>query len=375
MDILFLTFNELSASNGISKKILYQKKALEINGFTVHLVYVVLKDFKYELYINDRKIASYHRNIFWTLKLVSLKLKFLSYVKENCIKNVYVRYTQYASPTIVALFKAFKCEGMKVVLEIPSYPYDDEFKTVKLKMFLIWERFWRERMAKYIDYIVTFSNFEKIWLRPTLKINNGIDFSSIAVKSVNRQITNRLEIIAVAGVSFWHGFDRVIEGLKLYYESQPQNVQVYFNIVGKGNITTYNSLVDLVSKYNLNKYVIFHGAQFGTALDALFESADVAIASLGCHRKNIEEIKALKNVEYAARGIPFIYSEINQDFDEMPYVKKEMPDDSPINICNLIEWRKNVSLQPIEIRNTIVNSLSWTSQMKRVTEYIVNVQN
>ena len=53
----------------------------------------------------------------------------------------------------------------------------------------------------------------------------------------------------------------------------------------------------------------------------------------------------------------------------MPYVKKEVPDDSPINICNLIDWRKNVSLQPIEIRNTIVNSLSWTSQMKRVTEY------
>lgn len=369
MNILFLTFNELIASNGISKKILYQKKALEINGFTVHLMYIVDIGSRLELYINDKKIASYARNIFWTLKLTDLKWELLSYAKENGIKNVYVRYTQYASPFIVTLFKAFKSTRMKVVLEIPSYPYDDEFKTVKLRMFLIWERFWRERMAKYIDCIVTFSNFEKIWLRPTLKINNGIDFASIALKSMNRQITNRLEIIAVAGISFWHGFDRVIEGLKLYYESQPQNLQVYFNIVGKGNITTYNSLVDLVSKYNLNKYVIFHGAQFGTALDALFESADVAVGCLGCHRKKIKEISSLKNVEYAARGIPFIYSEINRDFDEMPYVKKEVPDDSPINICNLIDWRKNVSLQPIEIRNTIVNSLSWTSQMKRVTEY------
>ena len=95
----------------------------------------------------------------------------------------------------------------------------------------------------------------------------------------------------------------------------------------------------------------------------------MAVGCLGCHRKKIKEISSLKNVEYAARGIPFIYSEINRDFDEMPYVKKEVPDDSPINICNLIDWRKNVSLQPIEIRNTIVNSLSWTSQMKRVTEY------
>ncbi len=35
----------------------------------------------------------------------------------------------------------------------------------------------------------------------------------------------------------------------------------------------------------------------------------MGIASLGRHRNGITRIKTLKNREYAARGIPFVYSE------------------------------------------------------------------
>ncbi len=37
---------------------------------------------------------------------------------------------------------------------------------------------------------------------------------------------------------------------------------------------------------------------------------------------DIFKIKTLKNREYAARGIPFIYSEIDDDFENMPYIIK-----------------------------------------------------
>lgn len=48
----------------------------------------------------------------------------------------------------------------------------------------------------------------------------------------------------------------------------------------------------------------------------------MGIASLGRHRNGITRIKTLKNREYAARGIPFVYSENDSDFDGMPYVMK-----------------------------------------------------
>ncbi|WP_346712899.1 glycosyltransferase family 1 protein [Mediterranea massiliensis] len=373
--ILFFTFNELKASNGISKKIEYQKRALELSGCKVYLMYVEFNLTKIILYINGVKVGTYQRNILWALKIISLRERLLAYVKEKQIDYLYVRYTQFASPIINRLFGKLKENGIKIALEIPSYPYDKEFKTLRQKTFLLWEKYWRKKMVSNIDFIVTFSSYTNIWDCPTIKIKNGIDFSKITLKQNCRNITDRFEIIAVAGLAFWHAFDRMIEGLNLYYRNgKMTECNVHLNIVGKGYITVYNSLVELVSKYGLETYVTFCGEQYGKKLDQLFETADIAIGCLGCHRKGIREISSLKNVEYAARGIPFIYSEVNSDFDNMPYVKKEKPDETPINIQELIDWRKGMYMRPQEIRNTIIDHLSWKSQMKIVLNNLVGLE-
>ena len=69
-----------------------------------------------------------------------------------------------------------------------------------------------------------------------------------------------------------------------------------------------------------------------TTLDQLFSKADMGIGSLGRHRSGITHIKTLKNREYAARGIPFVYSEIDADFDHCNYVLKVPANETPINI-------------------------------------------
>jgi hypothetical protein len=100
----------------------------------------------------------------------------------------------------------------------------------------------------------------------------------------------------------------------------------------------------------------------------------MGIGSLARHRSNIDKIKTLKNREYAARGIPFIYSETDDDFENMPYIKKEKADDSPINIDELIKFYKSVTLCPEEIRNTILNKLSWKNQMDLVIQKSNEIQ-
>jgi hypothetical protein len=67
-------------------------------------------------------------------------------------------------------------------------------------------------------------------------------------------------------------------------------------------------------------------------LDELFEQADMGIGSLARHRSGITHIKTLKNREYAARGLPFIYSEMDSDFEGKPYILKAKADESPIEI-------------------------------------------
>ena len=118
----------------------------------------------------------------------------------------------------------------------------------------------------------------------------------------------------------------------------------------------------------MEQYVILYGKKHGKELDDIFDLCDFGIGSLGRHRVGIDKIKTLKNREYAARGIPFIYSETDSDFDNMSYVMKAPADESAINIKDIVSFYKELSISPQEIRASI-GHLSWKNQMKRVMEY------
>ena len=79
----------------------------------------------------------------------------------------------------------------------------------------------------------------------------------------------------------------------------------------------------------------------------------------------------MKNREYAARGIPFIYSEIDEDFDDMPYIIKATPDESNIDINEIINFYESHNIPRKEIRESIMH-LSWKHQMNIVVNSIIN---
>ena len=113
--------------------------------------------------------------------------------------------------------------------------------------------------------------------------------------------------------------------------------------------------------------IIFHGQLFGDELTNVFNQCQFAIGSLGRHRSGITVIKTLKNREYATRGIPFIYSEQDSDFDHQPYVLKAPADESPIDIQQIIDFMGDFAMTPQDIRKT-VEHLSWKIQM----QYVLN---
>jgi len=127
----------------------------------------------------------------------------------------------------------------------------------------------------------------------------------------------------------------------------------------------------LIEKYQLQEKVIFHGTLFGKELDDVFNQCQFAIGSLGRHRSGITVIKTLKNREYATRGIPFIYSEQDSDFDHQPYVVKAPADEIPIDIWQIIDFMEHFTMKPEEIRAT-VGQLKWSIQMQRVVDAVFN---
>ena len=111
----------------------------------------------------------------------------------------------------------------------------------------------------------------------------------------------------------------------------------------------------------------FHGLLYGDELNRVFLDTDLCVGCLACHRKHIVEVKSLKNVEYAMRGIPMVYSEQNNDFDNRPYVLKATADESPVDVADLLLRFEKAERDPETIRRSVAH-LSWEFQMKKLLE-------
>ena len=367
--VLFLIFHGFDPSNGISKKISYQVNALKRCGNEVHLCYMDEVGTKKRM-IDENVIADYGCG-FLSKILKRIDFSAISrYVKDNHINIVYIRSNHNANPFTIRMVKQMKKYGAKVVMEIPTYPYDSEYEAQGMSKQIFQDRLFRNHLAKQLEAIVTFSDYEQIFGQRTIRISNGIDFDSVKMKNTINDTSKELNLIGVAEIHEWHGFDRLVKGLADYY-SKSQNYIVRFHVVGYFfSAEIENEFKKIVTDNHMEDYVILYGKKHGQELDSLFEKCDFGIGSLGRHRVGIDKIKTLKNREYAARGIPFIYSETDSDFDTKPYVLKASADESPINIEGIINFYKKISISPIQIRDSI-KELSWEHQMRQVTKKIL----
>ena len=375
MKILFLVYHGFSEVSGISKKIHYQVKGLRENGYEVHLCYYDFDANGHRCrYVDDEVIKDYGTGL-----LVGLRQRIdfdciYDYCKNQRIEFVYARCFQNASPFLIRFFKKLKKLGVKAVTEIPTYPYDQEFDTFSRqeRLGLKIDQLFRNRLYRQQSAVVTFSDAETIFGQRTIRISNGVDFDSIPLHHF-QPVDDALHFIGVAEVHLWHGYDRLIAGLGEYYKKidNPRNIIFHivggvdpYDLYGEGD---YKGSQTRIDEYGLQKQVVFHGQLFGEELDKVFNQSCFAIGSLARHRSGITYIKTLKNREYATRGIPFIYSEIDSDFEDKPYIIKAKPDESPIDVQQIVDFIETHHFDPAEIRKTVEN-LTWKIQMKRVVD-------
>lgn len=368
MKVLFLIFHGFDPNNGISKKISYQLNAFKANGHEAHLCYMDETISKRRI-VDDKIIVDYGNG---TLGKILKRTEFSSvveYAVNYQIDFVYIRSNHNANPFTINMIKRIKKAGMKVVMEIPTYPYDQEYFNKSMRRQLIQDKIFRNKFAQQLDGIVTFSEEDFIFGQKTIKISNGIDFESVRIKKESNHPKKELHLIGVAEIHRWHGFDRIIRGLAEYYSS-PKELIVYFHIVGYFfSPVEKEEITRIITDNQLEQYIILHGKKHGEELDEIFDKCDFGIGSLGRHRVGIDDIKTLKNREYAARGIPFVYSETDTDFDKQPYVLKMPADESAIKIESIINFYHNLSISPQQIRSSIEH-LSWKNQINRVLEAV-----
>jgi glycosyltransferase involved in cell wall biosynthesis len=375
MKILFLVYHGLVADSGISKKIISQVKGLREAGHQVAVCTYFIDGRGHRVrQIDDALIADYG-----TGRLAALRKRcsygcIAQWAQRHGVEMAYVRSFHNANPFTIGLFRRLHAAGIRIAMEIPTYPYDAEYAHFPLasRLELAVDRLFRHRLALNADAIVTFTDEREIFGQRTIRISNGVDFDALPLHRPAPHAPGELHLIGVAEVHYWHGFDRLLRGLGEYYRSQPA-VRVTFTLVGgidtpeRLGSAQAEGILPLIARYGLQDVVTLAGPLHGKALDEAFAQADMAVGSLARHRCGISCIKTLKNREYAARGIPFLYSETDADFDGQPYVLKVAPDETPVPIPRVVDFYRSRSWDSPGIRRS-VEGLSWRRQMQRVVD-------
>lgn len=261
---------------------------------------------------------------------------------------------------------------IKIIYEIPTYPYDGESNiTLSNAAFVAKERTARLAAAKYIDRIVTFYNQKQIWSVQCIDLINGYDFSAVSLPL--RNIGDTVNMMSVSATAFWHGYDRVIEGLREYYENGGTENIVYHLV---GNVLPEHK--NAVEDYGLQQHVIFYGGLSGEPLKAVFEKSCIGIDVLGGHRKNYPVSSSLKSREYAAYGLPVITS---SPIDYLPadyeYQLVAPYDDSPLNIQVVLDFYHGIydgsdcNAVARQIREYAASRCDMSIAMKPVADWIL----
>ena len=260
-------------------------------------------------------------------------------IEEKEYDYCYIRYPN-TDLLFLSLLKRMKKKRIRVVVEIPTYPYDaeglDSLKGIIVHMI---DRICRKQLKKYVDRIITYSEDEKIFGIKTIRTINGLDFEQVRLSNVSKR-NGTIHLCGVATFHRIHGYDRLIYGMQKYYSNGGMR-DIVFDIVGYGDNTILHEYKEIVKQSGLKDRVIFHGRLSGTDLDNVYDKASIGVNSLAIHRQNLERESTLKTREYAAKGLPILsssYIDAFSDNDNDRFVCIVPADESPIDINRVIEF-------------------------------------
>ncbi|MEY4904771.1 MAG: hypothetical protein RLZZ292_2586, partial [Bacteroidota bacterium] len=302
-------------------------------------------------------------------------IKFLKKIKISDYDYVYIRHF-LVSPLFLLMLWRMKKQNprLTVFLEIPTYPYIYSFRYAPLQQKIqLWidqacTPFFRFWVNKIVTYAADPS--KKIYGIDALVIQNGIDAASFSRHPIPASM-EVFHVLGVANVQPWHGFDRFLRSLAVYYQTTQNAQNICFHIVGNG--PALPELKRLTTELSLEKNVIFHGATFGEKLDNLFKISHLGIGVLGMCRTDLSSVSSLKGREYTVRGLPFVQDCPDDSFpSDFPFIHWISMDEELISIPAMLDFYTNLLKKHPDYPNKMYafaqENLTWARQLQAVVD-------
>ncbi len=322
VDLVYITYYDVDDdTSGINRKIRNQINTFSKYGINVKVVQVL---FNTEIKFYKLIYRLPFTNISPTWKYTD-QLKGADYI--------YLRRPFFMNWSFLRFLKKVKSKtNAKVLLEIPTYPYDKEIlSSIRNYPLYLKEILARRSVHKWVDKIITLTNDDNIFGVDTLKISNGYDYTNIKYEPRKKKMDDVLDLFCVANFHDWHGYDRLLKSYSTF-KKHGHTEKVMFHLIGDGpELEKYHRLV---ITEDIQESVKFYGSLNSQQLKELYPICDVGVGALGCFRKDIRYIRDLKSREYMAYGLPIITTSGNdvleiEDSQIHKYIL-EIPNDNTI---------------------------------------------
>lgn len=368
-NFLYLTMAAVDATSGVYKKIRAQVESFEKQGYVGRI-----------LFITDDTDAKYFKsNEIENVNLAEEFPEIKEYIKtcEFC----YVRFELLRHKNYKKILDISRECRTKIITEIPTFPpYQESMARVRAKLrdknyagalktfigagLVVSDM---NHLAKMSEMVCVVADDYQFRLTKTIRIENGINLESNPYAGyIDHGCIN---IIAVSNFAVWNGYDRAVEGIKLYNDTNPIK---RVNLILVGPLNNAPELKKRVEELELQDCVQFTGALSGDNLNAQYARADIALGALGNHRRKVFANSSLKVKEYAVRGMLMVLSDAEGIEDEIlrrSFVVKS--DESPIDFSEIVNWFENIGNKEAvkkEIHQFAVEHYSWDYQTKKVLD-------
>lgn len=368
---------------GILGKIRGQIRAFEKSGIEVSFGHFrglnrfIIEKQEFSVHVSGRTVRD---------RLGSIYGELTHYILSQGIKTVYIRFTSLDRRAI-AFYSGLRDRGIKVIIEFYSHDLELEArKTAKRNMAdrryyagikgyvsLLINKHYFPRLRKCVDLIVTTTQAGDLYGVPTINVVNGTDTDTFKAR---KKVKNGYDfnIISVAMISPWHGYDRALRGMSEYYRGGGE-VNILYSVIGEG--VEKNNLERLTKRLKLQDHVVFTGIKLNDELDRYYDAADVALEMLAGFRRTRGQISSIKMAEYFSKGIPVVYAADEKLYsgsmgDYCHWVKN---DDSPVDIAGIINFcgslhKTNHHVEE-DMHRIASEKFDWSFTMKDLIEFIL----
>jgi len=369
--LLYVVRYQLDKPFNLKAKFDGQIRAFENLGFDVYYLAFDEKHF-YLMNGNEKTVIGkthfeipgyFHTLCYQTMYALARKI-----VRKISFDCVYWRYAALL-PAGVGLAREIRKTGARFIFEYPTYPTGTEKSMSTIRaVYGVYESGLRRKIDDLADgFVLIGEDAGGVYNGKTaVNISNGINLDVIPARSP-RVDPDTIHILALASMSYWHGYDRLIRSLAAYRGDQ----KIVIHMVGGNDGGSIPEWKALTEELGLQDKVIFHGAMSGRVLDEMFDLCDIAVNSLGMYRKGFSVTSELKTRECAGRGLPFVYSvdDVALRYASEPMCYRVKNDDSIPNMQELVSFvqktRADVNIVD-KLRAYAKEYMTWESQYKLV---------